>query len=192
MMPNQFFTPQSFYSLAGSAGIVYIVSNALQSAFNVNPRWFALVLSEAVALYGTYAAQSAQVPSDYFIALLNGCLIYCTAVGGNTLAVAAAIDHGEDIEGGKVGVRHVGLLCCEAATTGPRYARVSGRVRRHANKRIFRRAPLALGGCSEAEDPRGDKIVLLQARSKKRCALPSYRPASCAYQGYDCLCGFHC
>jgi len=88
-MPKDLFTADSFYSLAGASGIVFVVCNALQAALNFNPKWLALALSEAVAIYGTYAAQSAHVPSDYFIATLNGCLIYCTAVGGTTLGHAA-------------------------------------------------------------------------------------------------------
>jgi hypothetical protein len=84
-MTKDFFTSESFYSLAGASGMVYVVCNALQAALNFNPRWLALVLAEVIAVFGTYAAQSARVPSDYFVAVLNGCLIYCTAVGGSTL-----------------------------------------------------------------------------------------------------------
>jgi hypothetical protein len=85
-LPDQFFSDASFGSLASASGIVFVVSNALQGALNFNPKWFALVLSEAVAIYGTYLAHSAAVPSDYFISVLNGCLVYCTAVGGTAIA----------------------------------------------------------------------------------------------------------
>jgi hypothetical protein len=85
-MPHSFFTNQSFFTLAGASAIVFVVCNALQSALNFNPKWLALVLAELVALYGTHASQNALVPSDYFLAALNGCLIYCTAVGGTTIA----------------------------------------------------------------------------------------------------------
>ena len=87
-MPKDLFNADSLYSLAGASAIVYIVCNAMQAALNFNPRWLALALSEIVALYGTYLAQSAHVSSDYFIAALNGCLIYCTAVGGAALGHA--------------------------------------------------------------------------------------------------------
>ena len=88
-MPDTFFTNQSFLSLAGSSAIVFVVGNTFQSALNFNPRWLALVLSEIVAIYGTYASHNIQVPSDYFIAILNGCLIYCTAAGGTSIVSSA-------------------------------------------------------------------------------------------------------
>jgi hypothetical protein len=88
MIPNSFFTSESFVSLAGSAAIVFVVCNALQAAFNFNPRWLALAISEAVAFYGTWASGNSHVPSDYFISLLNGCLIFITANGGANIAGA--------------------------------------------------------------------------------------------------------
>jgi hypothetical protein len=88
-VPETFFTSQSFLSLAGSSAAVFVVGNALQSALNFNPRWLALTLSEIVGVYGAYASHNIQVPSDYFIAALNGCLIYCTAVGGTSIASSA-------------------------------------------------------------------------------------------------------
>jgi len=78
-----------FFSLAGASAIVFVVCNTLQSALNFNPRWLALAVAQAVALYGTHAAQNAIVPSDYFLSVLNGCLIYCTAVGGTAIAGSA-------------------------------------------------------------------------------------------------------
>lgn len=87
-LPDQFFSNSSFGSLASASGIVFVASNALQGALNFNPKWLALALSEVVAVYGTYLAHSAAVPSDYFVSVLNGCLIYCTAVGGTALAAS--------------------------------------------------------------------------------------------------------
>jgi hypothetical protein len=89
MIPNTFFTSESFVSLAGAAAIVFVVCNALQAAFNFNPRWLALAISEAVALYGMWASGNAHVPSDYFVSLLNGCLIFATANGGTNIAATA-------------------------------------------------------------------------------------------------------
>jgi len=90
-LPIDFFTNQSFLSLASASGIVFVVSNAIQGAFNFNPRWLALVLAEAVAIYGAHLSQNVRVPSDYFLAALNGCLIYCTAVGGTQIVSKAAV-----------------------------------------------------------------------------------------------------
>jgi hypothetical protein len=85
MPQSELFTASSFVNLAGASAGVFVVCGALQAALNFNPRWLALVMSEIVAVFGMYEAHSAAVPSDYFIAVLNGCLIYCTAVGGSTL-----------------------------------------------------------------------------------------------------------
>lgn len=88
-MPSQLFSNESFATVAGASGIVFIVANTIQAVFNFNPRWLALAISELVALYGVHAAQVTPVPSDYVLALLNGCLIYCTAVGGTSIVGSA-------------------------------------------------------------------------------------------------------
>jgi hypothetical protein len=88
-VPGHFFSADSFSSLAGASGIVFVVCNALQGAFNFNPRWLALALAQIIAIYGAYVTHNAAVPSDYFVVVLNGCLIYCTSVGGTTLAASA-------------------------------------------------------------------------------------------------------
>jgi hypothetical protein len=88
-MANEMFTNESFFSLAGASAIVFVVCNALQRALNFNPKWLGLALSEAVAILGVWTAQRATVPSDYFIAVLNGCLIFCTAAGGTSVVASA-------------------------------------------------------------------------------------------------------
>jgi hypothetical protein len=88
-MPSQMFSNESFFSLAGASAIVFVVCNALQSALNFNPKWLGLALSEVVAILGVWTAPRITVPSDYFIALLNGCLIFCTAAGGTSVAASA-------------------------------------------------------------------------------------------------------
>jgi hypothetical protein len=87
-LPDQFFSGESFLTLAGASGMVFIVCNALQASLNFNPRWLALAVAEVIAIFGTAISHSTVVPSDYFVSLLNGCLIYCTAVGGTALAGA--------------------------------------------------------------------------------------------------------
>ena len=88
-MPSTFFTNESFFSVAGATAIVFVVCNTVQKVFNFNPKWFALLLSEFVAIFGTYSAARAHVPSDYFIAVLNGCLIYSASAGGTMIAGSA-------------------------------------------------------------------------------------------------------
>lgn len=83
-IPKEFFTPESIFTLTGAASAVYVVCGALQHALGFNPRWLALLLSLAISLIGTHIAQSAAW-TDYLLAVLNGFLIYCTAVGVNTV-----------------------------------------------------------------------------------------------------------
>lgn len=85
-MPSTFFTNESFFSLAGATAIVFVVCNTLQRVFNFNPKWLALLLSEIVAVFGAWSTARQHVPSDYFIAVLNGCLIYSAAGGGTAIA----------------------------------------------------------------------------------------------------------
>ncbi|HZU29048.1 MAG TPA: hypothetical protein VFA04_26225 [Bryobacteraceae bacterium] len=49
-LPNQFFTDQSFFTVAGASAIVFVVCNSIQAAFNFNPRWLALAVSDVIAL----------------------------------------------------------------------------------------------------------------------------------------------
>jgi hypothetical protein len=81
---SEFFTPQSILTLTGATGAVYVVTSGLQHAFSWNPRWFGLALSLLIALVGTYATQPHLVAS-YLVAVVNGFLIYCTAVGVNSI-----------------------------------------------------------------------------------------------------------
>jgi len=92
-VPNTFFTNESFFSLAGATAIVFVVCNTVQRVFNFNPKWLALLLSEIVAIIGTWSAARQHVPSDYFIAVLNGCLIYSAAGGGTAVVSSAETGH---------------------------------------------------------------------------------------------------
>ena len=88
-LPSEFFTVQSMLTLTGATGAIEQVESAhgneygMQQVFNFNPRWLALLLAEAISLYGTYL--NATRPSDYFVAIVNGFLIYCTSAGATQI-----------------------------------------------------------------------------------------------------------
>ena len=78
-LPKEFFTPQSATTLTGAAGITYVVAGTVQSAFRFNPRWLALLIAVAVAQFGVWYVGGGL--ADHVFGVLNGCLIYLTAVG---------------------------------------------------------------------------------------------------------------
>jgi F0F1-type ATP synthase membrane subunit a len=93
--PESFFTVESFTTLAGATGIVYIVCGAIQRAFNYSPKWLALAISMLVSFIAAIIAKNmvengsrVEPLADwvrFLIAFLNGFLIYMSATGTNEL-----------------------------------------------------------------------------------------------------------
>lgn len=81
---NEFFTLDSFKSLAGSSGAVWVSCAVLNSVFGFNPKWLGLGISIIIALIVCITQKQKSI-KYYVIALLNGMLIYSTAVGLNTI-----------------------------------------------------------------------------------------------------------
>ena len=88
-IPAEFFTLQSMLTLTGSAGATFLICNGLQRAFNFNPRWLGLLVAEALAVFGTYASHHPAEATDYFVAVVNGFLIFATAAGGTSMGGSA-------------------------------------------------------------------------------------------------------
>jgi hypothetical protein len=69
--------------LGGTATVVFVITCAARHALDWNPRWFGLLLSifvagmECLATYSTWQSVLLVIP--------NGCLIYTTAVGINSM-----------------------------------------------------------------------------------------------------------
>jgi hypothetical protein len=83
-LPKEFFTPQSATTLTGAVAITYVVSNTIQSALNFNPRWLALLIAMGVSGFGVWYTKGG--PMEYLFGVLNGCLVYLTAVGTSTVS----------------------------------------------------------------------------------------------------------
>ncbi len=86
VLPNELFTLQSMFTLTGATGVVFVICNALQSAFQFNPRWLALTISLTLSLFAAYfnceAAGTGHAGAvDYVVGIVNGFLIYATATG---------------------------------------------------------------------------------------------------------------
>jgi hypothetical protein len=78
-LPKEFFTPQSVATLSGATAITYVISSTIQSVFNFNPRWLALLIALGVSGLGVWSAKGG--PQEYLFGVFNGCLVYLTAVG---------------------------------------------------------------------------------------------------------------
>jgi len=66
-------------TLAGATGAVFVITNGLQVALNFNPRWLGLALAQVIALVGVYYSGGKGL--DYFVGIVNGFLIFSSAVG---------------------------------------------------------------------------------------------------------------
>lgn len=92
-IPGDFFTTASLGTLAGATGAVYIICGTIQQVFNFNPKWLALLVSILISLLAAFVTQpTGGEPLKYFIALLNGFLIYATATGSNQVLGTGAED----------------------------------------------------------------------------------------------------
>ncbi|WP_338664846.1 hypothetical protein VQH23_06650 [Pararoseomonas sp. SCSIO 73927] len=90
--PNDFFTTQSLLTFGGATAATFVVPNALQAALNFNPRWLALVVAEAVCVAVVLNGQMNGSPAglaEYLVAVVNGCLVYCSAMGITSIGANA-------------------------------------------------------------------------------------------------------
>jgi hypothetical protein len=88
-MSNDFYTLTTLGTLAGATGATVAVTNALRAAFGLDPKWLGLLVAECICL-GILAAIGANQASDWFIAILNGCVVFTTAAGATSVGGAAA------------------------------------------------------------------------------------------------------
>jgi len=90
-LPNEFFTVNSFLTLAGAYGIVLTVTAALNFLFDgkIAPKWIAVILSEMISFIGAFALtdppDNVALAIRILIALFNGFLIFATAFGLNAI-----------------------------------------------------------------------------------------------------------
>jgi hypothetical protein len=86
-LPSTLFTWASLGTLTGLTGATVVVTNAVSRATGWNPAWFGLAVSLLFCLGLAIAAHSEW--TDYILALLNGCLVYVSAAGTNSVGVVA-------------------------------------------------------------------------------------------------------
>jgi len=78
-VPKEFFTLQSMITLGGATAVTLLVANGIQRAFDFNPKWLALLIAEAISLFGVIATNGHG--ADFAVGFVNGFLIFNTAAG---------------------------------------------------------------------------------------------------------------
>jgi hypothetical protein len=87
-------TPTTLATLGGMATAVLIVVDSVHAATGWTSAWFALTLAIALAFVVEFALGQASVSRPRAVrvalALVNGCLVFTTALGGNQVASRTA------------------------------------------------------------------------------------------------------
>ena len=83
-MAQELFTLTTLSTFAGATAATVVVTNTLQSVFNLDAKWISFLVAEVILILVAIFAHTAEV-SGYFVAVLNGCLVYSSAVGLNTM-----------------------------------------------------------------------------------------------------------
>lgn len=98
---NDLFTMESLATLAGSTGATFAVTNGLGVAFNFARKWLGLAVAQIICIAIVYFTGGAG--SDYFVAVLNGFLVFCAAAGAAAGAApggAQVLARGGHFQGG--------------------------------------------------------------------------------------------
>ena len=87
-LPNDFYTPSTLFTLSGCSLVVWLITSVLVDIFGSKmkktKKLFALFLSLVLALLGASLTSNPDLLT-WVIAVINGFLIYASAVGINTI-----------------------------------------------------------------------------------------------------------
>jgi hypothetical protein len=83
-MAQELITLTTLGTFAGATAATLVLGNTLQSVFNLSAKWLTLLLAEAIVILVAVFNHTSEL-SGYFIAVLNGCLVYSSAIGLNTM-----------------------------------------------------------------------------------------------------------
>lgn len=84
---QSFFTYQSFGTVAGASFAVVILTNTYRTLAKSDSPIPAFVASLLIAFFGAYQAGNWKGLGEAFLILLNACLLFCTALGIQEVAV---------------------------------------------------------------------------------------------------------
>ncbi len=94
IIPDNFYTAATLLTLGGSATAVWLITSVIGYLFEIKQsrklkKWLGIVLSLALALAGATQVQDRAL-LNWIVAVVNGFLIYLTAVGANTIVSGVA------------------------------------------------------------------------------------------------------
>ena len=86
---SNFLTLESLATLGGTTLATIVVSNTYKVIFKKDPKIFALIFSIGICLL--FAIYSHAEPINYLVAVINGCLVFCSAFGLNNQVSRLAV-----------------------------------------------------------------------------------------------------
>lgn len=98
---SSFLTLESLATLGGTTLATIVVSNTYRVIFKKDPKIFALIFSIAICVF--FAVYSHAEPVNYLVAVINGCLVFCSAFGLNNQIsrLAVKVDKIEEVNRSK-------------------------------------------------------------------------------------------
>ena len=98
-LPKDFYTLSTLFSLGGSSTAVWIITSTIGYLIESTKskkvkRWIGLILSVILALLGASLVEGSKTPLLWVVAIVNGFLIYITALGFNTILSTKSEDDG--------------------------------------------------------------------------------------------------
>jgi hypothetical protein len=89
-IPQQLISPDSLTTFGGISVAVVAITNSLKNALGSNPPWVAWILAMVICVLGAVFNKPKPDAIGYVIALVNGCIVYCSAFGMNSLGAATS------------------------------------------------------------------------------------------------------
>lgn len=86
---EKLFTIEYIATYAGAIGAVSVLYNTYRRVAGRSSVLVALALASVVSFVGAYSQNALNRPEGYFAAVVNACLLFCTATG--TQEVVAAV-----------------------------------------------------------------------------------------------------
>jgi hypothetical protein len=88
-LPDAYYTWQSLGTLAIAAGAVIVASNTIRTLLKLDSPWVPFLVALGLTMFGAFSSHQLNAVSDWVLAALNSCLLFCTATGANHGLVAA-------------------------------------------------------------------------------------------------------